>query len=291
MILGITGNTTKQAIKKAVFDLLDWLKSRNVEYKIDVELANFLNLKENRSTEPLKILRKQCDILLSFGGDGTILSTARAVGNAGTPILGVNLGGLGFLTEVGLADLYPTLEKIIEGQYTLLERKLIKATVIQQKHRENHFALNDIVIDRGGFSRVIRLDVYIDDLFLNSYVGDGIIVATPTGSTAYSMSAYGPILFPDVNCLIINPICPHTLSVRPVVVNDRSVVKIVPDLKESIVTLSVDGQISQQFAKNQQVEIVLKKADYKINCVQNESKNFNELLRKKLNWGIDKRGK
>jgi NAD+ kinase len=166
---------------------------------------------------------------------------------------------------------------------------LLKATVIQGHDRERYYALNDIVIDRGGFSRVIRLDVYIDDSYLNSYLGDGVIVATPTGSTAYSMSANGPILFPDVNCMIINPICPHTLSVRPVVINDRSTVRIIPDLRESIITMSVDGQINQQFPKGSHAEIVLKKAEFSIRCIQKESKNFNDLLRKKLHWGVDKR--
>lgn len=289
MIFGVTGNTTKEVVKDVIPKLLQWLSARQIDFIVDRELASFLKLNKNVPTEQLSELCHHCDAILSFGGDGTILSTARVVGKCGTPILGVNLGGLGFLTEVGVDELYPTLENIIKEKISIINRKLLKATVIQGHHRERYYALNDVVIDRGGFSRVIRLDVYIDDSYLNSYLGDGVIVATPTGSTAYSMSSNGPILFPDVNCMIINPICPHTLSVRPVVINDRSTVKIIPDLRESIITMSVDGQINQRFPKGSRAEIVLKKAEFSIRCIQKESKNFNDLLRKKLHWGVDKR--
>ncbi|NOZ61538.1 MAG: NAD(+) kinase [Calditrichaeota bacterium] len=289
MIFGVSGNTTKELVKSVIPQLLRWFADRRIKFILDQELANFLQLNGAVETGQLSEFCRSCDVVLSFGGDGTILSTARTVGKSATPILGVNLGGLGFLTEVGVDELYPTLENIIHGEMSIIDRKLLKAAVVRGRHREKYYALNDVVVDRGGFSRVIRLDVYIDDSYLNSYLGDGVIVATPTGSTAYSMSASGPILFPNVNCTIINPICPHTLSVRPVVIHDRSVVKIIPDLRESIITMSVDGQISQQFPKGDHVEIILKKAEFSIRCIQKESKNFNELLRKKLNWGIDKR--
>ncbi|OQX88103.1 hypothetical protein B6D60_02570 [candidate division KSB1 bacterium 4484_87] len=289
MVFGISGNTTKKLVKSVIPELLQWLSDRKMKYILDQELASYLQLNGVVETDRLNNLCQKCDAILSFGGDGTILSTAREVGKCGIPILGVNLGGLGFLTEVSVEELYSTLENILQGNVAIIDRRLLKATVIRGGHREKYYALNDVVVDRGGFSRVIRLDVFIDDLFLNSYVGDGVIVATPTGSTAYSMSSSGPILFPNVNCMIINPICPHTLSVRPVVIHDRSTVKIVPDLRESIITMSVDGQISQQFSKGEQVEIIIKKAEYSIRCFQKESKNFNELLRKKLNWGVDGR--
>lgn len=289
MTFGISGNTTKGVVKGVIPELLEWLKQRNISYCLDRELYNFLQLPYHVENDDLPSIAQKCDIVLAFGGDGTILSTARAVGAFGVPILGVNLGGLGFLTEVTLDELYPTLENIINSQYAIIERMVLKATVLHQDRKDTYYALNDVVVDRGGFSRVIRLDVSIDDKYLNTILGDGIIVATPTGSTAYSLSANGPILFPDVNCMVINPICPHSLSVRTVVIPSKSRVRIVPHPQESIVTLSVDGQVSQQFPKASSVEILLEKADYYVRWIQIESKNFHQLLRKKLNWGIDKR--
>jgi len=291
MIFGIRGNTTKGIVKGVVVELLEWLSDRELRYIVDEELVNYLNLSFHVNSDKIEQLVHKCDIVLSFGGDGTMLSTARAVGSSKVPILGVNLGGLGFLTEVTIDELYSILEKIINKQYLIVERMVIEGSVREQGTVVTYNALNDIVVDRGGFSRVIRLDVYIDDNYLNTYLGDGLIIATPTGSTAYSLSALGPILFPTVNCLIINPICPHSLGVRPVVIPDTSVIRIVPHLRESIVTMSVDGQINRQFPKTSDTEIIIKKANYYIRWIQSENKNFYELLRTKLIWGADNRNK
>jgi NAD+ kinase len=289
MIFGIRGNTTKSIVKGVVVELLQWLSARKISYVIDEEMVNYLKLPFHVNSQKVDQLANNCDIVLAFGGDGTILSTARAVGVSGVPILGVNLGGLGFLTEVSIDELYPTLEKIIKNQYTIVERMVIEATVREQDDEQTCFALNDIVVDRSGFSRVIRIEVFIDDNYLNTYLGDGLIIATPTGSTAYSLSAKGPILFPTVNSMVINPICPHSLNVRPVVIPDSSVIRIVPHPQESVVSMSVDGQVSRQFPKTADVEIILKKADYYIRWIQRENKNFYDLLRTKLKWGVDNR--
>ena len=163
MIFGIRGNTSKSIVKGVVIELLQWLSDRKISFVVDDELVNFLNLPFHVKSEKLEHLNNKCDIVLAFGGDGTILSTARAVGAAGVPILGVNLGGLGFLTEVTIEELYPTLEKIVNNQYSIVERMVVEASVHDQNGEENYYALNDIVVDRGGFSRVIRVDVFIDD--------------------------------------------------------------------------------------------------------------------------------
>ncbi|MBC8183421.1 NAD(+)/NADH kinase [candidate division KSB1 bacterium] len=289
MIFGIRGNTTKSIVKGVVVDLLQWLSARKISYVIDEDLVNYLKLDFHVNSQKIEQLANNCNIVLAFGGDGTILSTARAVGSSGVPILGVNLGGLGFLTEVTIDELYPTLEKIINNQYSIVERMVLEATVREQDNEKTCFALNDIVVDRSGFSRVIRIEVFIDDNYLNTYLGDGLIIATPTGSTAYSLSAKGPILFPTVNSMVINPICPHSLNVRPVVIPDTSVIRIVPHPQDSVVTMSVDGQVSRQFPKTADVEIILKKADYYIRWIQRENKNFYDLLRTKLKWGVDDR--
>jgi len=289
MIFGIRGNTTKSIVKNVVVELLQWLSDRKISYVIDQEMVNYLKLPFHVDSKKVDQLANSCDIVLAFGGDGTILSTARAVGASGVPILGVNLGGLGFLTEVTIEELHSTLEKIVKNQYSIVERMVIEATVREHSREKTYYALNDIVVDRGGFNRVIRVDVFIDDNYLNTYLGDGLIIATPTGSTAYSLSALGPILFPTVNCMVINPICPHTLNVRPVVIPDNSIIRIVPHPHESVVTMSVDGQVSRQFLKTADVEILLKKASYFIRWIQGENKNFYDLLRTKLKWGADNR--
>ncbi len=289
MIFGIRGNTTKSIVKGVVIELLQWFSARKINYVIEEGLVRYLNLPYQVNSQKIEQLANNCDIVLAFGGDGTILSTARHVGASGVPILGVNLGGLGFLTEVTIDELFPTLEKIINNQYSIVERMVIEATVREQDNEKTCFALNDIVVDRSGFGRVIRNEVFIDDNYLTSYLGDGIIVATPTGSTAYSLSAKGPILFPTVNSMVITPICAHSLSVRPVVIPDTSVIRIVPHPEESVVTMSVDGQLIRQFPKTADVEIILKKAKYYIRWIQRENKNFYDLLRTKFKWGADNR--
>ncbi len=290
MIFGITANTTKGLVKGVIPELVDWLNQRNVIYIIDTELYQILKLSLPAKSEKLCNMGDKCDVVLAFGGDGTILSTARMVGASGVPILGINLGGrLGFLAEVVIDEIYDSLTDILNNDYTILERMVLEATIRQQYFEKTYYALNDVVIDRGGYSRVIRIDVFIDNEYLNTYLGDGIIIATPTGSTAYSLSAYGPILSPSVNCMIINPICPHSLGVRPVVIPDQSQIRVVPHIEEKIVTMSVDGQVSQQFSKANGIEIWIRKAQYKIKWIRHKNRTFYDLLRTKLNWGVDKR--
>ncbi len=290
MIFGITGNTTKGMIKGVIPELIQWLDQHNCGYVIDADLVNSLSLASLVRTAKLSQLGSMCDVVLSFGGDGTILATARVVGASGVPILGVNLGGkLGFLAEVMIEDLYNCLSDILKGDYIILERLVLEARISQLSGEKVSYALNDVVVDRGGYSRVIRIDVYIDEEYLNTYLGDGIIIATPTGSTAYSLSAYGPILLPTLNCIIINPICPHSLGVRPVVIPDSCEIRVVPHIEGKIVTLSIDGQVSQQFTKNESATIYIHKANYKVKWIRTKNRTFYDLLRTKLNWGADRR--
>ncbi len=290
MIFGITGNTTKDVVKGVIPDLLDWLSQKNVDYIIDAELLKYLKLSLSMKSDELCLIGDHCDVVLAFGGDGTILSTAHKVGASGVPILGINLGGrLGFLAEVMIDELYNSLTDILNEDYTVLQRLVLEAKIYQQGLEKTCYALNDVVIDRGGFSRVIRIDVFIDNEYLNTYLGDGIIIATPTGSTAYSLSAYGPILLPTLNCMIINPICPHSLGVRPVVIPDDCEIRVVPHIDGKSITLSVDGQVNKRFSKNEGAEIIIRKAKHKIKWIRHKNRTFYDLLRTKLNWGVDKR--
>ncbi|MDZ7376295.1 MAG: NAD(+)/NADH kinase [candidate division KSB1 bacterium] len=290
MIFGITGNTTKGMIKGVIPELIQWLEQHNCSFILDVDLLNSLSLDSLVKSARLNEIGQMCDMVLAFGGDGTILATARVVGASGVPILGVNLGGkLGFLAEVMIEDLYHCLNDVLRGEYLVLERLVLETRISQSSGEKISYALNDVVIDRGGYSRVIRIDVYIDEEYLNTYLGDGIIIATPTGSTAYSLSAYGPILVPTLNCIIINPICPHSLGVRPIVIPDHCEIRVVPHLEGKIVTLSVDGQVSHQFTKNEGAAIFIHKANYKVKWIRAKNRTFYDLLRAKLNWGVDRR--
>lgn len=290
MIFGVTGNTTKGMIKGVIPELIQWLEQHNCGYILDADLVNSLSLVSVVKSARLNEMGQMCDVMLAFGGDGTILATARVVGASGVPILGVNLGGkLGFLAEVMIEDLYDCLSDVLRGDYIVLERLVLEARISQPSGEKVNYALNDVVIDRGGYSRVIRIDVFIDEEYLNTYLGDGIIIATPTGSTAYSLSAYGPILVPTLNCIIINPICPHSLGVRPIVIPDNCEIRVVPHLEGKIVTLSIDGQVSHQFTKNEGSAIFIHKANYKVKWIRAKNRTFYDLLRAKLNWGVDRR--
>lgn len=291
MTFGITGNTTKGMIKGVIPELVDWLTQKHVDFIIDCELLQSLKLSLHSKSAKLNEMGEKCDVVLAFGGDGTILTTARTVGVSGVPILGVNLGGrLGFLAEVMIDELYDSLTNILNNDFSILERLLLEAKIRDQDAEDKpYFALNDVVIDRGGYSRVIRIDVFIDGEYLNTYLGDGIIIATPTGSTAYSLSAFGPILLPNLGCMIINPICPHSLGVRPVVIPDECEIVVIPHIEGHIVTLSVDGQVSKQFSRPDGIEIIIRKADYKIRWIRHKNRTFYDLLRTKLSWGVDKR--
>lgn len=289
MTFGITGNTTKDRLREVVPDLLRWLQQKKIAYIIDSELHKFLKLDQSEQNGKLETIALTSDIILAFGGDGTFLSAARAIGASNVPILGINLGRMGFLAEVTVDEIYESLEDILNGKYIVLERMVIEAVIHQKDWSRSFYALNDIVIDRGGFSRVFRIDVFIDQGLLNTYLGDGLIIATPTGSTAYSLSAHGPIVDPTVNCIIINPICPHSLSVRPVVIPDDSTIRIVPHFEGKIITMSVDGQVSQQFSRENGAEITVRKANHKIRWIRHSKRTFYDLLRTKFSWGIDKR--
>ncbi len=289
MIFGISGNATKGMVRGLIPELLNWLVERKIGYILDDELRQFISLNQSHTSTNLENLGEKCDVVLTFGGDGTLLSTARAVGASGVPILGVNLGGLGFLTEVAIDELYSTLENIIENKYKVLDRVVLEASIAFEGQIKNHFALNDVVIDRDGFSRMFRVDVFINEEFVNTYLGDGIIIATPTGSTAYSLSSGGPIVVPSLDCMIITPICQHSLGVRPLVIPDCSVIRVVPHLEGRIVTVSVDGQVNQQFVKACDIEITIRRAKHNIRWIQNEKRTFYDLLRTKLNWGSDQR--
>jgi len=191
MKIGIFANTQKPKVKDTLCPFFDWLLDHKVEIVISYELVKWLkDLNCPVLTVDHASLAASSDIVVSLGGDGTMLAAARLIGGSGKPLMGVNLGGLGFLTEASVEELYPKMEKIISGQYTLDKRMVLRTRILGEENQQAHFAMNDVVLDRGGSPRVIRVDVTIDGEYFNTYISDGIIVSTPTGSTAYSLSAW-----------------------------------------------------------------------------------------------------
>ena len=290
MRVAIIANLYHASIIKFVPDWLKWL-ARRTEVIIAEDLAELLNLaKGEYETAPLDQIHFNADMVISLGGDGTILLTAGYVGRSGVPILGIKFGQLGFLVEIGPDEFYNAFEAILNGDYEIQRRMLLEARILNEPGCQPLYAMNDIVIDKGKYARLIRLKTDVDDEYLNTYISDGLIIATPTGSTAYSLSAGGPILPPEMKAMIITPICPHSLSARPVVVSDEKIIRIELTSPESEANLSADGQVSQPIKSGLQIEI--RKADYSVNLVRmigKKSNGFYDRLHTKLNWGTDLR--
>lgn len=229
----------------------------------------------------------QADIVLTLGGDGTILRTVQAIGSSSIPILGVNLGGLGFLADTPPDAFIEHIQSFIEGRYILEERSLLQCRVGDST--ENFVAFNDMVIDKAGFSRVIEIVTRIDGHLLNSYIADALILSTPSGSTGYSLSAGGPIVIPQTDVFIINPICPHSLTNRPVVVPNDSIITLKVATEHKEVNLFRDGQLVASLPSGTKFEF--SKAPYKMKLVKMKEREFFEILRSKLHWGEDFRDK
>ncbi len=255
--------------------LLPWLKSRGLT-------AHHLINEPEPNVLPLP---PGTDFIVVMGGDGTILSVARHYGRLGLPILGVNLGGLGFLTEISLDELYPTLEEhILPGKFEVEERMVLAVSLIRNGEaiwREN--VLNDAVINKGALARIAELATWIDAEHLTTYRADGLIVSTPTGSTAYTLSAGGPIAYPTLRHIILLPICPHTLSNRPIILPETVTVAVTLDEKVQDVYLTLDGQVGRALKPMDRLEV--RSCDYNVKLVKSPRRSHFEILRTKLGWG------
>ena len=222
-------------------------------------------------------------MVLALGGDGTIIREARVVGNSGVPIAGINLGGLGFLAEVAVEEIYERLQLIQDGEYLVEERMVLKAK-LESAPEVSYRALNDIVIERGSSTRMVSISVTVDGKFFNRYSDDGIIIATPTGSTAYSLSAGGPIIVPPHEAIIVTPLSPHSLSLRAVVIKPDSKIKINSENASGKMLLSIDGQTSVKIKNGQNISV--ERAKNNIRLVKWKDGSYFDTLRTKLNWGV-----
>ena len=285
MTFGIIINVQKENVIPILPKFLSWLIEKKYDFLVDKEAQKICKdqdiLKQVRF-EDEETLAKRSDMLISFGGDGTLLMTARLAGDSGKPILGVNVGKLGFLTEVETKELEEAFERVSAKKFHLEQRMVLEA----RWDSNVAYALNDFVLVRGETVRFIKIRTEVDGEFLNNYIADGLIVATPTGSTAYSLSSNGPILTPTLEAVIINPICPHTLTARPLVINSDRTIKLTLESHDTVL-LTADGREDAQITTGQSVTI--RQAKHKINLVRFGERNFFEVLRSKLHWGEDVR--
>jgi NAD+ kinase len=266
----------------AVKKLSKWLAARGKKVLLDERTASDLGMAGVAS----KDLPSLVDMVIVLGGDGTLLSAARLVADSkkNVPIFGVNLGSLGFMAEVSLDELYANLEKALAGKLQAEERMMLTAGVIRKGKKITEYSvLNDAVISKGAIARMVSLEVSVGDDYLTSIRADGLILATPTGSTAYSLSAGGPIIHPALQCFVVTPICPHTLSNRPIAIPDSAIVRVKLVSRSEGVSLSLDGQVVSPLRLNDIVEV--KKAKYRVRLIKHPTKNYYEILRTKLKWG------
>ena len=244
--IGIIAMKIKPEAITLAGDLAEWLRPRKVEVYIEEEMEKLLT--PTLAEHYWKSLKREeipagIEMIVVLGGDGTLLSVARQVWKKNIPILGVNLGGLGFLTEITLDELYPVLEKVLRNEFEINEREVLNASVIRKGKRIAEFiVLNDAVINKGALARIIDLETTINDEYLSTFRSDGLIISTPTGSTAYNLSAGGPIVYPSLHTIIITPICPHTLTIRPIIIPDDVRIRALLKSRDEEVTLTLDGQ-------------------------------------------------
>jgi len=285
--IGIIAKQSKPEAVTITGRLVEWLQPKGVEVYIEEGIEK--SLRPNLRAPFLNPVKREeipshAEMIIVLGGDGTLLSVARLVGSHEVPILGVNLGGLGFLTEITLEELYRVLERVIQGDFVTDERVVFNAAVIRRGERLAEFiVLNDAVINKGALARIIDLETTINGEYLTTFKSDGLIISTPTGSTAYNLSAGGPIVYPSLHCIIITPICPHTLTNRPIMIPDDVEVRAILKSKQQEVILTLDGQ--QGFVLEFGDVVEVKKAEGKILLIKSPYRHYFEVLREKLKWG------
>jgi NAD+ kinase len=278
------GIISKPGVEQAytlVPKLIEYLRQRGISVRYDMQTATYAGRSDGF---PREFVPDGSQLILVLGGDGTLLSAARAIAGRQTPLLAVNLGGLGFLTAITVDNLFPELERAFRGEHRIAHRRMLHCELWREDRLVAEYeALNDVVVNKAALARMIDLDTHVDKHYVCTFKADGLIVATPTGSTAYSLSAGGPIVFPTVAALCITPICPHMLTNRPVIVPDESEIQVVSRADNESAYLTVDGQVGEPLMRD---DVVLcKRSDRSIYLVRPPKMMFFDVLREKLSWG------
>lgn len=279
--VGIYSRPNIQSAPEVIGKLIEWLSARGISARLDPVTAQYLKRSDGLEREAVA---EGAQLLIVLGGDGTLLAAARAIAGRDIPLFAVNLGSLGFLTAITIDQLYPELERALRGEHRIGKRRMLHCEVFRGGERvASYEALNDVVLTKAALARVIDLEVYWDKHFICPYKADGLIISTPTGSTAYSLAAGGPIIFPQVAALTITPICPHMLTNRPVIVPDTGEITVWARSEDEETYLTVDGQVGQPLKRNDRV--VCRSSEHTLQLVRPPKMLFFDVLRQKLKWG------
>jgi NAD+ kinase len=285
--IGIVLKPHQPEALKTICELAQWLADRGIELVggPDVERERIEHETGCSVTEvDSDQLAASVDLILVLGGDGTMIATARMIGDQEVPVLGVNYGGLGYLAEFRIEELYSALESILSDNYRLDKRVMLAVELLRGSELiTRNRVLNDVVINKSALARIIEIEVYFSQQFVNSFRADGLIISTPTGSTAYNLSAGGPVVFPSMNAIVITPICPFTLTNRPIVVPDDAVIELRLKTEQEDVALTLDGQVGFPLKVNDRA--VIRKSRTTFNLIQPSNRNYFDVLRDKLRWG------
>ena len=272
---------------KTICEVTQWLASRGIELvggpeieRQRIEHETGCSVREVAADK----LAQEVDLVLVLGGDGTMIATSRMIGDTDVPVLGINFGGLGYLAEFRIEELYSALESILAGDYRLDKRVMLSVELLRgQESITKNRVLNDVVINKSALARIIEIEAYFNQQFVNSFRADGLIVSTPTGSTAYNLSAGGPVIFPSMNAIVITPICPFTLSNRPIVVPDDADIELRLKTDKEDVALTLDGQVG--FTLQVEDRVMIRKSNTTFKLIQPANRNYFDVLRDKLRWG------
>ena len=279
--VGIISKPNSKAAGEIVPKMIEWLHDRGIGVRIDETTAFYAG---GVAGLPREEVPETCDLIVVLGGDGTLLSAARAIGRRETPLFPVNLGGLGFLTAISIDEIYPELQRALRGEHRIARRRLLNTEVVRNGEVVAAWeALNDAVLSKASIARMIDLETWVDEQFVCAYKADGLIISTPTGSTAYSLSAGGPIIFPSVPANCITPICPHMLTNRPVLVPETSVIRVISHGPDESVYLTIDGQVGAPLQEKDTV--VCRSSRYSLHLIRPPRMMFFDVLRQKLKWG------
>ncbi|MDX9746344.1 MAG: NAD(+)/NADH kinase [Syntrophales bacterium] len=279
--IGIIANIDKERSDEYTIQLRDWLLVRGFKVYLEKHTARKVGKRDGMDRRHLASV---VDLIIAFGGDGTILRLAHFIRGIEIPIVGLNMGGFGYLTEVNLSEMFCSLERILSGNFEMEKRMMLDVAIKgQDAEIEEQAVLNDVVIGRGHLSRMVELEVFVNDAFLTTFKADGIIVSTPTGSTAYSLSAGGPIVYPKMACMVISPLCPHTLTNRPIILPADVVVTAKLITREPGAMVTLDGQISYDLKTGDTVTVC--RSPYVTNLISSPLRDYWEILRSKLGWG------
>ncbi|MEN6532107.1 MAG: NAD(+)/NADH kinase [Bryobacteraceae bacterium] len=279
--IGIISKPNVRRAAEIVPALIEWLAARDLSVRCDQTTAAYSGRNDGLPREELP---KGCDLVIVLGGDGTLLAAARAVAGTRIPLFAVNLGGLGFLTAISIDELYPELERVLKGGRRISTRRMLRCEVVRKEVTVSSYeALNDVVLTKASIARMIDLETFVDGHFVCDYKADGLIISTPTGSTAYSLSAGGPIIFPTVSALCITPVSPHMLTNRPVIVPDSSVIRVWNRGADNETYLTIDGQVGEPLMGDDRV--ICRSSSHSIQLIRPPRMRFFDVLRDKLRWG------